>query len=69
MANMGNLDRIMRALVGLGLLWAVFVGPLAAEQWTGIRVGLLIIAVIMTATSAIRFCPIYRIFGMNTCEK
>jgi hypothetical protein len=56
--NVGGIDRILRILVGLGLVaWAaVLGGPVWA--WIGI---------VPLATGAIGFCPIYPILGMNTC--
>jgi hypothetical protein len=56
--NVGGIDRVLRILVGLGLVaWAaLFGGPVWA--WIGI---------IPLATGAIGFCPLYPILGMNTC--
>jgi hypothetical protein len=56
--NVGGIDRILRILVGLGLVaWAALLGgPVWA--WIGI---------VPLATGAIGFCPVYPILGMNTC--
>lgn len=56
--NVGGIDRILRILVGLGLVaWAALLGgPVWA--WIGL---------VPLATGAIGFCPIYPILGMNTC--
>ena len=56
--NVGGIDRMLRILVGLGLVaWAALLGgPVWA--WIGI---------VPLATGAIGFCPIYPILGMNTC--
>jgi len=56
--NVGGIDRVLRILVGLGLVaWAALLGgPVWA--WIGI---------IPLATGAIGFCPLYPILGMNTC--
>ncbi|RMF41528.1 MAG: DUF2892 domain-containing protein [Alphaproteobacteria bacterium] len=66
-ANIGTIDRIVRALIGLALLWLAFLSGLPvmaspAAQYIAAAVG-----VIMLATSAIRFCPLYRLFGFRTC--
>ena len=57
--NVGNLDRILRYLVGLALLGA----GLYFKSWWGL-IGL---GPILTATC--RFCPAYLPFGLNTCER
>ena len=56
--NEGKLDRILRVLFGLGLLSLVFVGPQTAWGYVGI---------IPLATGLFGFCPLYKVFGLNTC--
>ncbi len=63
--NMGYSDRIIRVLI------ASIIGVLVG---TGILTGTLAIVLIVFAgifllTSIISFCPLYTIFGMNTCPK
>lgn len=65
-ANVGNIDRGIRILIGLAALAAVFVGPFAGAGWERIALG--VVGVIMIGTSAIKFCPLYRIFGIRTCK-
>ena len=68
-ANVGTIDRALRLLIGLAALALVFVGPIAAQgAWGWERIGLVVVSVIMIGTSAIKFCPLYRIFGMRTCS-
>jgi hypothetical protein len=56
-ANVGTIDRGLRALVGLALIaWALTGGPVWA--WVG---------VVPLLTAAIGFCPAYTLFGFNTC--
>jgi hypothetical protein len=57
-ANVGSIDRILRIVVGLGLLSLVFVGP--QTQWG-------LIGLIPLATGLFRFCPAYSLIGVNTC--
>jgi hypothetical protein len=64
-ANVGNIDRIIRLVIGVAALAGVFMGPFAGAGWERIALGL--VGVIMIGTSAIKFCPLYRIFGMRTC--
>ena len=64
-ANVGNIDRGIRFIIGIAALAAVLVGPFAGAGWERIALGA--VGIIMIATSAIKFCPLYRIFGMRTC--
>ncbi len=65
-ANVGNPDRAIRIIIGLVAIAAMFIGPLAGPGWPRIVLGL--VGVIMIATSAMSFCPLYRIFGIRTCK-
>ena len=58
--NEGMLDRVIRVMVGLALLSLFFLapGPLA-------YVGL--IGLVPLLTGAIGYCPLYGMFGFNTC--
>ena len=67
--NVGTLDRLIRFAIGVITLALVFVGPVAAAGGWGLeRVALLAVGSIMLATSAVKFCPLYRIFGLRTCK-
>ncbi len=67
-ANVGTVDRIIRLLIGIGALAMVFfIGPYAAGGWGWEKIALAVVGVIMIGTSAIKFCPLYRIFGIRTC--
>ncbi|MCM2277399.1 MAG: DUF2892 domain-containing protein [Oligoflexia bacterium] len=57
MCNVGGLDRILRIVVGLGLLALVYVGP-TPWGWIGL---------VPLLTGAFGFCPLYPIFKFNTC--
>lgn len=61
--NEGTLDRDIRialsALFGLIALFAPFGGP-----WQIIPA---ILALVMIVTAAVGVCPLYAIFGINTC--
>ena len=56
--NEGALDRVLRVVVGAGLLSLVFVGPQTPWGYLGI---------IPLATGLIGFCPLYTVLGINTC--
>lgn len=57
MCNLGKIDRIVRAVAGLGLLAAAALTP----YWW-----LAIIGVVALGTSLISFCPLYTILRLNT---
>ncbi len=56
--NVGSIDRILRIVVGLGLISLVFVGPQTPWGWIGI---------VPLLTAAISFCPLYTLIGIRTC--
>ena len=60
--NIGNLDRTIRIVVGLGLLSLIFFVDGNARWW-----GLLGLGPLATATMG--YCPPYAWLGINTCAK
>jgi len=58
--NVGGIDRILRLIVGVVLIALVFVGPKTPWGWIGI---------VPLATGFLRTCPLYSIFGINSCPK
>ncbi|MCX7567461.1 DUF2892 domain-containing protein [Sulfitobacter sp. F26169L] len=67
-ANIGNIDRIIRIVLGIVLLLAPFVTGWAIFASTTATVISVILGIVMLATSAMRFCLLYRIFGIRTCQ-
>lgn len=68
-ANIGTIDRALRLLIGialLGLALGGFMPVLAAGAPKGIAV---VAGVVMLATAGLRFFPLYRIFGIRTCQR
>ncbi len=59
-ANVGGIDRVLRAVLGIVLIALVFVGPQTPWGWIG---------VVPLATALIRFCPFYPLLGLNTCPR
>ena len=59
MKNMGTLDRVLRLVIGLGLISLVFIGPKTPWGWIG---------AVLLMTSVISWCPIYRVLGLRTCR-
>lgn len=63
--NMGNIDRIVRIILAIAFSVAYFTK--AVEGTLGYV--LLGLGAIFLLTSLINFCPLYTIFGINTCKK
>ena len=67
--NVGTVDRALRALLGLAAVALVFAGPIAEPGgWGWERIALAAVGAIMLGTSAMKFCPLYRNFGLRTCR-
>ncbi len=58
MKNVGNIDRALRIIVGLGVISLVFWGPHTPWGWLGL---------IPLATALIGWCPAYALLGIRTC--
>lgn len=56
--NEGTLDRVLRVLVGLGLLALAMTGPRTPWGFLGI---------IPLVTGLSGTCPVYTLFGIRTC--
>ena len=63
--NMGSMDRTVRIIVAALIAVLYFTGVISGT-WGII---LLVLAVVFVLTSFVSFCPLYTIFGMNTCKK
>lgn len=56
--NVGNTDRVVRLVLAI-LITAVGV---YFKSWWGL------LAIVPLATALTSFCPVYKIFGLNTCS-
>lgn len=56
--NEGTVDRILRVVVGVGVLSLVFWGPQTSWGYLGL---------IPIVTGLVGICPLYSILGVNTC--
>jgi len=61
--NVGTIDRVIRAIIGIVLIALYFVYPDMAYKWVSLIVGL-----ILLFTAIISSCPLYSIFGIKTCK-
>lgn len=62
--NVGATDRTIRFILGIVLLLWAFTGLSGTAAWVAGILG-----VVFLVTAAIRFCPLYLIFGINTCSE
>lgn len=61
--NMGSADKIIRLIVAAVIAILFFTNVVTGT----LGIVLLVLAAVFTLTSFISFCPLYAIFGMNTC--
>ena len=63
--NMGGADKIIRIIIALIITALYFTNVVSGV----LGIVLVIIAGIFVLTSLISFCPLYTLFGINTCQK
>ncbi len=59
--NVGNIEKVARVVLGLGLLSLIFLLE-GAIRWVGL------VGIILLVTAAIGWCPISSVLGINTCK-
>jgi membrane-bound ClpP family serine protease len=64
-ANMGSGDKLLRLLLAIVLILLFYFEVLTGTA--GIIA--LIVALVLTVTSLINFCPLYPVFKINTCKR
>jgi hypothetical protein len=62
--NESTIDRGIRIVIAL----AAVIGAFAVGAGSVVGIVLFVVALIMVATAAVGFCPLYRIFGLSTCK-
>ena len=63
-ANMGTLDKVLRVAVA-AVIAGLYLGNVISG--TIAIVGLVVVGIFLL-TSIIGFCPLYAVFGLNTCK-
>lgn len=58
--NIHNVERIVRVVVGLGLVSMAFIGP--ANPW-------FFLGLIPVSTGLLGWCPPYAMLGISTCPR
>jgi len=67
--NVGTIDRILRAAVGVVLLYLAFFSGLPAFEAPVWRYLAAFVGVVMLIVAAVRVCPVYSILGVRTCAR
>ncbi|MGV6802758.1 MAG: YgaP family membrane protein [Ruegeria sp.] len=67
-SNVGSIDRVLRAALGLVLLYLAFVSGLEQFAAPLLKYGAAIVGVVMLSTAAMKTCPLYSVFGIKTCK-
>ena len=67
-ANVGNIDRALRALIGIIFITAPF--AFTSGLWASpvYKYGAIVVGLVMLTVAVTRVCPIYSILGIRTCK-
>lgn len=63
--NMGSADKLIRVLIAVVIAVLYYTGKIEGT----LAIVLMAFAIIFLLTSLVSFCPLYTIFGINTCKK
>jgi hypothetical protein len=63
--NMGTADKIIRVIIVAVIALLYYLGVINGT----LAIVLMIFAIIFIVTSLISFCPLYTVFGINTCKR
>ncbi len=60
--NVGNIDRVLRIVLGLALIAWWYFSPGMGLRWLP-----LVLGIVALGTGLMSTCPLYSILGINTC--
>lgn len=64
-ANMGTTDKFVRVLIGILIAVLYYLDLISGMT----AIIILAFGIILLITSLINFCPLYTLFGINTCKR
>lgn len=67
-ANVGSIDRTLRIVLGILLIGMPFMSGAAMFASTTATVVSVVVGFVLIGTSAMKFCPLYRVLGIQTCK-
>lgn len=62
--NMGKTDKLLRILIALVLTSLSYFNVVTGT----LEIVFLVLAIVFLLTSFLNFCPLYTLFGINTCK-
>ncbi|UOB16567.1 YgaP family membrane protein [Abyssalbus ytuae] len=62
--NMGSTDKGIRVLIAVAIALLYYYNIISGT----LGIVLMVLAIIFLITSLINFCPLYTLFGINTCK-
>ena len=68
-ANVGTIDRAIRALAGLALILIPALGLFGFALGSTLSYVMIAVGVVLVLTATLRFCPAYRLLGLSTCPR
>ncbi|KQI71329.1 hypothetical protein AN191_13700 [Loktanella sp. 5RATIMAR09] len=66
--NVGTFDRAFRLVLGIVLLTLPFFSGAEMFQSGTATIISVVLGLVMIGTSAMKFCPLYRVLGIQTCK-
>ena len=68
-ANVGTVDRVLRLVLGGVLMALALFSGLAIFDALWWKYGAVAAGAVLIATATLRFCGIYTLFGIRTCQR
>ncbi len=66
--NVGNVDRLLRAGLGVVLLGLALFSSAPLFDTALVKIGAVVVGLVMLGTAGMRICPLYSLFGIKTCR-
>ncbi|WP_026987316.1 YgaP family membrane protein [Fodinicurvata fenggangensis] len=66
--NVGTIDRIFRAVLGLALLYLAFLSGLPLFEGALLKYGAAVVGIVILVVATTRVCPVYAVLGIKTCR-
>ena len=67
-ANIGTIDRLLRAVLGLVLIFFPLLNMPAIWSSGLLAYASMAVGLVLVLTALVRFCPLYRVLGLSTCR-
>ena len=64
--NMGTIDKILRVIIAIVIAVLYYMDLIVSDTLSAV---VLFLAAILLITSLLNFCPLYFVFGINSCNR